>query len=299
MESIPSQPNVDSKSNKQTTKKSRDAERRRRRGKQKKNKSASGEDTAEDRDGDDSANVNSDLQKVMEQVEIEYIPEKAELEFNLDDEFRKVFEKFTFRESAASEENGKSEGTAFNAASNKKASSDSEEEEPEDQQKEKGGISNKKKKGLILFYLGQPSLFGTVKSFDNSLFGSFLHKWTAICCMPTQMHALMTKFVWDATSADPKLLVFLKSYRNTVPVPRHWCQKRKFLQGPTETILEPGQGKRGIEKQPFQLPDFIAATGIQKIRQAYIEKEDNKKLKQKQRERMQPKMGKMDIDYQI
>ncbi|KAK1361809.1 hypothetical protein POM88_046283 [Heracleum sosnowskyi] len=36
--------------------------------------------------------------------------------------------------------------------------------------------------------------------------------------------------VWDATSSDPKLLVFLKSYRNIVPVPRHWCQKRKFLQ---------------------------------------------------------------------
>ena len=36
--------------------------------------------------------------------------------------------------------------------------------------------------------------------------------------------------VWDATASDPKLLVFLKSYRNTVPVPRHWCQKRKFLQ---------------------------------------------------------------------
>ncbi|CAH9059888.1 unnamed protein product [Cuscuta europaea] len=94
--------------------------------------------------------------------------------------------------------------------------------------------------------------------------------------------------VWDATASDPKLLVFLKSYRNTVPVPRHWCQKRKFL-----------QGKRGIEKQPFQLPDFIAATGIEKIRQSYNEKEDNKKLKQKQRERMQPKMGKMDIDYQV
>uniref|UniRef100_A0A453Q6B8 PSP proline-rich domain-containing protein n=1 Tax=Aegilops tauschii subsp. strangulata TaxID=200361 RepID=A0A453Q6B8_AEGTS len=94
--------------------------------------------------------------------------------------------------------------------------------------------------------------------------------------------------VWDATASDPKLLVYLKSYRNTVPVPRHWSQKRKFL-----------QGKRGIEKQPFQLPDFIAATGIEKIRQAYIEKEDSKKLKQKQRERMQPKMGKMDIDYQV
>nr|DAD22036.1 TPA_asm: hypothetical protein HUJ06_023499 [Nelumbo nucifera] len=37
---------------------------------------------------------------------------------------------------------------------------------------------------------------------------------------------------------------------------------------------------------------------LKKIRQAYIEKEDSKKLKQKQRERMQPKMGKMDIDYQ-
>jgi len=32
---------------------------------------------------------------------------------------------------------------------------------------------------------------------------------------------------------------------------------------------------------------------------AYIEKEDSKKLKQKQREKMQPKMGKMDIDYQV
>lgn len=33
--------------------------------------------------------------------------------------------------------------------------------------------------------------------------------------------------------------------------------------------------------------------------QAYIDKEDSKKLKQKQREKMQPKMGKMDIDYQV
>lgn len=35
------------------------------------------------------------------------------------------------------------------------------------------------------------------------------------------------------------------------------------------------------------------------LSQAYIEKEDSKKLKQKQREKMQPKMGKMDIDYQV
>ncbi|MFS8026408.1 hypothetical protein Hanom_Chr16g01486391 [Helianthus anomalus] len=240
---------------------------------------------------------------VMEQVEIEYIPEKAELEFDLDDEFRKVFEKFTFRESTASEENDKSEGTAVNAVSNKKASSDSDEEEQEDQQKEKGGVSNKKKK------LQRRMKIAELKQISSR---------------PDVVE------VWDATSADPKLLVFLKSYRNTVPVPRHWCQKRKFLQVSHQIrsiycgtnmlhqrvyilnfneskhlqirhkIRVAGKrGKRGIEKPPFQLPDFIAATGIQKIRQAYIEKEDNKKLKQKQRERMQPKMGKMDIDYQV
>jgi len=33
--------------------------------------------------------------------------------------------------------------------------------------------------------------------------------------------------VWDVTSADPRLLVYLKAYRNTVPVPRHWCQKKE------------------------------------------------------------------------
>lgn len=55
---------------------------------------------------------------------------------------------------------------------------------------------------------------------------------------------------------DPTLLVELKATRNTVPVPRHWCQKRKFL-----------QGKRGIEKPPWQLPEFIEATGISTMRQ--------------------------------
>eukprot|EP01105_Mastigella_eilhardi_P028816 TRINITY_DN978_c0_g1_i1.p1 TRINITY_DN978_c0_g1~~TRINITY_DN978_c0_g1_i1.p1 ORF type:complete len:619 (-),score=244.43 TRINITY_DN978_c0_g1_i1:76-1899(-) len=94
--------------------------------------------------------------------------------------------------------------------------------------------------------------------------------------------------IHDVNSADPGFLVFLKSYRNTVPVPRHWCQKRKYL-----------QGKRGIEKPPFKLPEFIEATGIQKIRQSNQEKEDAKRVKQKQRAAMQPKMGAIDIDYQV
>lgn len=47
----------------------------------------------------------------------------------------------------------------------------------------------------------------------------------------------------DVTATDPKLLVQLKSQRNTIPVPSHWGQKRDYL-----------QGKRGIEKPAFQLP---------------------------------------------
>jgi splicing factor 3B subunit 2 len=91
----------------------------------------------------------------------------------------------------------------------------------------------------------------------------------------------------DVTARDPKLLVHLKSYRNTVPVPRHWCYKRKYL-----------QGKRGIEKAPFDLPAFIKKTGIMEMRAALAEKEETKTLKAKIRERVRPKMGKIDIDYQ-
>lgn len=91
----------------------------------------------------------------------------------------------------------------------------------------------------------------------------------------------------DVTARDPKLLVHLKATRNTVPVPRHWCAKRKYL-----------QGKRGFEKAVFDLPDFIKRTGIQGMREAVTEKEANKSLKQKMREKVRPKMGKIDIDYQ-
>jgi splicing factor 3B subunit 2 len=91
----------------------------------------------------------------------------------------------------------------------------------------------------------------------------------------------------DVTARDPRLLVHLKAARNSVPVPRHWCYKRKYL-----------QGKRGIEKTPFELPDFIKATGIEEMRAALQEKEDQKTLKSKMREKVRPKMGKIDIDYQ-
>jgi splicing factor 3B subunit 2 len=94
--------------------------------------------------------------------------------------------------------------------------------------------------------------------------------------------------VWDPTAPDPVTLVHLKGNKNSVPVPRHWSQKRKYL-----------QGKRGLEKPPFRLPDFIEATGIGALRDAYHEKEDGKKGKQKGRERVRPKMNRLDINYEI
>lgn len=92
---------------------------------------------------------------------------------------------------------------------------------------------------------------------------------------------------FDVSAQDPKLLAHLKAYRNTIPVPAHWMQKRDYL-----------ASKRGIEKPPFELPDFIRATGIMEMRDSVREKEDNQTLRQKMRARVQPKMGKLDIDYQ-
>ncbi|KAL6235123.1 hypothetical protein BDW75DRAFT_240411 [Aspergillus navahoensis] len=93
---------------------------------------------------------------------------------------------------------------------------------------------------------------------------------------------------WTDTSApDPRLLVHIKAHRNVVPVPSHWSLKREYL-----------SSKRGIEKAPFSLPKFIQETGISEMRDAALEKQEQASLKQKQRERVQPKMGRLDIDYQ-
>ncbi|KAI6360133.1 hypothetical protein MCOR25_006840 [Pyricularia grisea] len=91
----------------------------------------------------------------------------------------------------------------------------------------------------------------------------------------------------DVSSSDPRLLVQIKAQRNIVPVPGHWSLKREYL-----------SSKRGIEKPPFRLPNFIAETGITEMRDAVLEKQAEQTLKQKQRERVAPKMGKLDIDYQ-
>lgn len=90
---------------------------------------------------------------------------------------------------------------------------------------------------------------------------------------------------FDADAPDPVLLVEIKSQKNLVPVPDHWMNKSEYL-----------STKRGIKKAPFDLPPFIKATGIMDMRDNT--KEDEQTLRQKTRERVQPKMGKLDIDYQ-
>ena len=54
----------------------------------------------------------------------------------------------------------------------------------------------------------------------------------------------------------------------------------------------------GIEKPPFDLPEFIKKTGIMEMREALQEKEEQKGMKSKMREKVRPKLGKIDIDYQ-
>lgn len=93
--------------------------------------------------------------------------------------------------------------------------------------------------------------------------------------------------IWDVSAPDPITLIELKSYRNSVPVPRHWSQKRKYL-----------LGKRGIERPSFELPSFIEATGVNNLRNT-VQNKDELKQQQKGRDRVRPKMHKSEINYEI
>ncbi|GAV30413.1 hypothetical protein PMKS-003924 [Pichia membranifaciens] len=91
----------------------------------------------------------------------------------------------------------------------------------------------------------------------------------------------------DANSPDPRLHIYLKTLPNSVSIPSHWQSKKSFL-----------SSKRGIERPPFELPEFIRNTGILEMRNIVEESEnDQSTLKQRMRERVQPKSGQLDIDY--
>lgn len=87
---------------------------------------------------------------------------------------------------------------------------------------------------------------------------------------------------YDADAPDPYMNIAFKTCFNAIGVPSHWLQKKDYL-----------SGKKGFELLPFKLPKFIQDTGIAEMRNY-----DPDTLKKQQRDRVQPKMGKLDIDYQ-
>ncbi|XP_022663755.1 splicing factor 3B subunit 2-like isoform X2 [Varroa destructor] len=196
-------------------------------------------------------------------VEIDYVPDQVEKDLSWF-QFSKVFEKFKFEEPVITEDVKDSVPDAITQKlSERKKPANLTDDEDEDEEKKDDDtpkLSKKKLKQLTRMSVAELK----IKVHHPEL---------------VEMH--------DVTSKDPVFLLTLKATRNSVPVPRHWCFKRKYL-----------QGKRGIEKPPFDLPDFIKRTGICEMRAALQEKEEAKTLKSKQREKVRPKMGKIDIDYQ-
>lgn len=233
--------------------------------KKKKKKKSKSNQNKKDKEGE---NLKTKSSEPVEQVEVEYIPEVIQfLRHDPYYEFSKVFEAFKITEHEKNRDLDKADDLR-NKSEEKKPEEipikargilDMDDEKvPEENKQQMSKKKLKKRNRLSVAELKQ-----LVQRPDV-----------------VEMH--------DVTSRDPKLLVHLKATRNTVTVPRHWCFKRKYL-----------QGKRGIEKPPFELPDYIKATGIMEMRQALMEKEDQKTMKAKMRERVRPKMGKMEIDYQL
>ncbi|AAS53910.1 AFR539Cp [Eremothecium gossypii ATCC 10895] len=91
---------------------------------------------------------------------------------------------------------------------------------------------------------------------------------------------------YDCDAQDPHLLVHIKASKNVVPVPAHWQTKREYL-----------SGRSLLEKRPFELPDVIKQTDIESMRNALSGVSEDKTLKQEARARVQPKMGRLDLDY--
>lgn len=90
---------------------------------------------------------------------------------------------------------------------------------------------------------------------------------------------------YDADAPDPRFLVYIKSLKNVIPVPSHWTLKREYL-----------SNKRSNDRNAFQLPQFILDTGIADMRDPL---DDDENLKKEMRLRVQPKMGKLDLDYNL
>ncbi|RRT66559.1 hypothetical protein B296_00040112 [Ensete ventricosum] len=146
-------------------KKVRESERRRRRRKPKKNDSKSAVSFADydEKRGVEGGEIGAaedernDYPEVKISVEVEYVPERADVDESIFEEFKNVLEKFNFRDHAGVEDDSTKDETMGDATA-KKGDSDTEEDEQETQQKEKG-LSNKKKKVSNIMVLFAPVQF--------------------------------------------------------------------------------------------------------------------------------------------
>jgi len=207
--------------------------------------------------GNDSGNDKKDASKKTDKgFEIDYIAEEPDLDPS-SLQFKRVFEAFRAAEMVMPEMPKKSGYQAIDQEGDNMME-DSDDDDKKDDGKDKLSKKKLKKQSRL-----------TVAELKQIVERPDL----------VEMH--------DVTSMDPKLLVLLKSGRNSVPVPRHWSYKRKYL-----------SGKRGIEKPPFELPEFIKKTGIMEMREALQQKDAEQSMKTKMRQRVRPKLGKIDIDYQ-
>ena len=145
------------------------------------------------------------------EVEIEYVQEKLDMEPSdpMYRTFAKIFDAFKLKDE--DDEEGKKEAAADGAAPSEELkkvpklleADDMIEEKEDDDDDDKKGLSKRKLKKLNRLSVAE--LKQLVSRPDV-----------------VEMH--------DVTARDPRLLVHLKATRNTVPVPRHWCFKRKYLQ---------------------------------------------------------------------
>lgn len=215
-------------------------------------------------EGEKDKNKQEKSIEIEDNVDVEYVPEKitvAELA-PMYRQFYRIFEMFKLESKTTDAPTPIQTAEELKAARKEKIDSDDDRDDDDDEEKkdDKDKISKRKLKKLTRLSVAE--LKQIVNRPDV-----------------VEMH--------DVTARDPRLLIQLKAHRNTVQVPRHWCFKRKYL-----------QGKRGIEKPPFDLPAFIKKTGIMEMRASLQEKDEAKTLKAKMREKIRPKMGKIDIDYQ-
>ena len=93
---------------------------------------------------------------------------------------------------------------------------------------------------------------------------------------------------YDVNSKYPYFLNYLKGYKNTVEVPKNWEHKKKQF-----------YFHKGLFKKIYKLPDYIEKTGISKLRDPLTEKNTMRMIRLKMKERMNPKLGKIDIDYEV